>query len=296
MVNTLGRRIRYLAPLIALGASSVALEARQQSRECTAVGSLVPLAGLHEASGLAMSRRTPARLWTHNDSGQPVLFALDSKGAVAGQVRVTGAQVEDWEAIAAGACDAGSCLYIGDIGDNEARRSRITVYQLSEPAEASGTAPVSAVFHATYPDGAHDAETLLAANGRLYVITKGETGPVALYRFPVPLHANTTMKLERVGEIASKVDADSRITDGSVSPDGQWVVLRSRSALSFLRAAGLLSGQARAASTFRVTSLAEPQGEGVALGADNSVFLTGEGGGQSRSGTFARLSCALPRG
>ena len=256
----------------------------------------MPLSGLHEASGLAVSRRVPGRLWTHNDSGQPVLFALDSQGAVSGQVRVTGAHVEDWEAIAAGACDGGSCLYIGDIGDNEARRSRITVYRLSEPAEANGTAPVSAVFHATYPDGAHDAETLLIANGRLYVVTKGETGPVTIYRFPAQLQANATMKLERVGEIASTVDADSRITDGSVSPDGQWVVLRSRSALLFHRAAGLLGGQSGVASVFGVRSLGEPQGEGVAFGGDDSVFLTGEGGGKSQAGTFARLSCALPQG
>ena len=296
MVNTLGRCIRCLAPLVALCASSVPLEAGQHNRECTAVGSLAPLSGVHEASGLAISRSVPGRLWTHNDSGQPVLFALDSKGAVSGQVRVTGAQVEDWEAIAVGACDAGSCLYIGDIGDNEAGRSRITVYQLSEPSEASGTAPVSSVFHATYPDGAHDAETLLVANGRLYVVTKGETGPVAIYRFPAQLQANATMKLERVAEISSKVDADSRITDGSVSPDGQWVALRSRSDLAFYRAADLLGGQSRVASTVSVTSLGETQGEGVAFGGDNTVFLAGEGGGKSQAGTFARLSCTLPRG
>ena len=296
MVNTVGTRIRCLTALIALCAPSVPLDGRQQNRECTTVGSLVSLPGLHEASGLAVSRQVPGRVWTHNDSGQPVLFALDSNGAVSGQLRVTGAQVKDWEAIAVGACGAGSCIYVGDIGDNEAGRNRITVYQVLEPAEANATAPVSAVYHATYPDGAQDAETLLIANGRLYVVTKGETGPVTIYRFPAQLQANATMKLERVGEIASRVDADSRITDGSVSPDGQWVVLRSRSSLLFHRAADLLGGKSRVTSTFNVTSLNEPQGEGVAFGGDNTVLLAGEGGGKSKAGTFARLSCAPPKG
>jgi len=54
-------------------------------------------------------------------------------------------------------------------------------------------------------------------------------------------------------------------------------------------------GQARVASMIDVTSLKEPQGEAVALGAENSVFVAGEGGGKGQAGTFARLSCALPR-
>ncbi len=152
------------------------------------------------------------------------------------------------------------------------------------------------MFHATYPDGAHDAEALLAAAGRMYVVTKGETGAAAIYRFPDNLQAGSTVRLERVARVSAKVDADSRLTDGSVSQDGNWVVLRSRSALTFYRAANLLDGQTRAAFTATVTSLKEPQGEGVAFGADNTVFVAGEGGGKGQPGTFAHLTCALPKG
>jgi hypothetical protein len=285
---------RLLVLTVVAWSALVPLAEAQQARQCTPSGSLVPLAGLTEASGLASSRRAPGRLWTHNDSGQPVLFALDSKGAVTGQLQVTGATVEDWESIEVGPCGAGSCLYIGDIGDNEAARKRITIYRLPEPEGPGGTAAVSDVFHATYPDGAHDAEALFFAGDRLHIVTKGDTGPVALYRFPQHLQAGTTMKLERVGAPAPKTDAASRITDGSVSPDGQWVVLRSRSALMYYRASDVLAGQWKVAGTVDLTSLNEPQGEGVALGADNTVFLAGEGGGKGQPGTFMRLSCAAP--
>ena len=250
------------------------------------------LPGLTEASGLAISRRTPGRLWTHNDSGQPMLVALDSRGAVAGQVRVSGARVEDWEAIAVGPCGAGSCIYIGDIGDNDARRRQITVYRVSEPEQAGGTVPVADVFHATYPDGAHDAETLLVADSSLYIVTKGDTGPVAIYRFPAQLQAGRPMKLERLGEVTLKADADSRITDGSVSPDGRLVALRSHATLTFYNTSDLFAGRWMPVSTVDVRPLKEPQGEGVALGADDVVFLAGEGGGKKRPGTFARFSCA----
>ena len=282
-----------LALLAFVLSSSGAIAAQQDAAQCRPAGPLVKVAGLSEASGLAVSRRVPGRLWSHNDSGEPVVVALDARGSVTGRIRLMGAAVEDWEAIAVGPCGTGSCLHVGDIGDNEANRKRITIYRLPEPDGASGSASVADVFHATYPDGAHDAEALLiGGEGRIHIVTKGDTGPVAVYRFPAQLKSGATVKLERLGSGGGKGDEKSRVTDGSVSPDGQWAVLRTKSALTFYRASDLLEGQWRVANRVDLTSLREPQGEGVALGADNIVFLAGEGGGKSRPGSFARFSCA----
>jgi hypothetical protein len=282
----------FLVTVATLSSRPLATQHRANT-QCQPAGSTVQLAGLSEASGIAISRRTPDRLWTHNDSGEPVLFSLDARGTITGRVRLSGAAVEDWEAIAVGPCGTGSCLYVGDIGDNEARRSRITIYRLPEPDGASGSASVADVFHATYPDGAHDAEALLVSgDGRLHIVTKGETGPVAIYRFPAELRSGAIMKLERVGAAASeKPDAESRITDGSVSPDGQWAVLRSKSTLTFYRTTDLLAGQWRSTNRVDLRSLKEPQGEGVALGPNNTVFVVGEGGNKGQPGSFARFSC-----
>ncbi len=204
-----------------------------------------------------------------------------------------GAAVEDWEAIAVGPCGTASCLHVGDIGDNDARRKRITIYRLPEPDGASGSASVADVFHATYPDGRHDAEALLiGGDGRIHIVTKGETGRVAIYRFPAQLKSGATVMLERIGSGGGKTDAESRITDGAVSHDGQWAVLRTKTALTFYRASDLLAGQWRAANRVDLTSLKEAQGEGVALGADNTVFLAGEGGGKGQPGSFVRFACA----
>jgi hypothetical protein len=260
-------------------------------------GAAILVPELPEGSGLAVSKRTPGRLWAHNDSGQPVIFALDSSGKVTGRVQVTGAMVDDWEAIAVGPCGNRSCLHIGDIGDNEANRKRVTVYRLPEPETASGSAAVAEVFHATYPDGAHDAEALLIdGDGRLYIVTKGETGPVAVYRFPAALKSGMDHRLERVGGAgAAKGGAATRVTDGAVSPDGDWAVLRTTAALVFYRASDLLAGRWNESARVDLAAAREPQGEGVALGPGNTVFVAGEGGGKGRPGTFARFACA-PKG
>jgi hypothetical protein len=223
---------------------------------CKASGALMRLADLPEASGLAVSR-AGGRFWAHNDSGVPVLFALDANGKTSARVTVEGAAVEDWEALAIGPCPAGSCLYIADIGDNDARRAHVTIYRVPEPAQPGGSAKVSDIFQATYPDGAHDAEALLVApDGGLFIVTKGDTGHIALYKFPRELKANTTMRLERVGEpIDPKPGATERITDGAISPDGKWVALRSKASLRFFEADEFLRGNFKESRRMDLRSL-----------------------------------------
>jgi hypothetical protein len=258
---------------------------------CKAQSPLVNLSTLPEASGLAVGR-SAARLWMHNDSGAPELIALDPKGSIAGRLTLRGARVEDWEALASGPCGNTTCLFVGDIGDNDASRKRITIYRVAEPAQASGSADADA-FHAAYPDGAHDAETLLVApDGTLFIVTKGDTGPVAVYRFPRELKAGTTMRLESVGRaLADKPGEGSRVTDGAFSADGKWVVLRTNNSLTFYRGADFMRGDFKEAHRVDLSSLKEPQGEAVVFGTGSTVYVGGEGGGKNQPGTLAALSC-----
>lgn len=270
--------------------------AQQSVIQCKPTAPLTRVAELPEGSGLAASRRTPGRFWSHNDSGAPVLFALDGNGRVVGRLTMSGAAVEDWEAVAVGPCPSGSCIYVADIGDNDAERDQITVYRIPEPAEASGSVKAADVFHAVYPDGAHDAETLLLTpDGRMLIVTKGDTGPVALYRFPNELQSGATLRLERVGKPRDpRAPAQSdRITDGAVSPDGRWIVLRTTESLTFYPAADLLAGAWRPAGRVALKAVGEPQGEGVTFASDDSLYLMSEGGGNNRPGAFARLACTL---
>jgi hypothetical protein len=260
---------------------------------CRAEGKLAVLPGVPEASGLALSRRTPGVLWTHNDSGPPVVFALDTGGNPKGKVQITGASVVDWEDIEVGSCGSKPCLYVADIGDNRAVRPQITVYRVPEPLPGDAASAPAEALHARYPDGAQDAEALLVgAGGALFIATKGETAPPALYRFPLPLKPGATVTLERVAALGDGKHGKRRITDGAVSPDGRWAALRTHTTVHFYRAADLAAGRLQEVLRADLSPLRERQGEGLALDDAGTVYVAGEGG--AKRGTFGRFSCALP--
>jgi hypothetical protein len=287
-------RAAVIAAAVTFGNTAISNAQPSAAPQCQPSGKPTRISELPEGSGVAVGRRSPGRLWAHNDS-RGELLALDTKGSVTGRVRLSGVKIEDWEAIAVGACPGGSCVYIGDIGDNGGRRKHITVYRFSEPS-AEDSVEVKDAFHATYPDGAQDAEALLVApNGGLFIVTKGETGAVGLYRFPRDLRPGGTHQLERVGKprTSGKPSDSERITDGAVSADGTWVVLRTKESLTFHRAPEFFAGNWAEAGRVDLKPAGEAQGEGVAIAADGTVYLTGEGGGRSQPGTFAKLTCSL---
>ena len=286
---------RFFASVALILALSSDVFAQSSSAQCQPSGTLTRLPGLSEASGLALSRRVPDRLYSHNDSGQPTLFALDTRGAVTARVQITGAKVQDWEAVAVGPCSDGSCLYVADIGDNDAKRRNVTVYRIPEPAAGDTSAAAAEAITLAYPDGAHDAEALLVTqDGAVFIVTKGETGSIGVYKAPSNAKSGATAKLERVGAPMGKAAGqEQRITDAAISPDGQWVALRSRSSIAFYRAADFVKGQWKEVRRVDLTGLREPQGEGIALGPGSDVYLAGEGGGKSQPGTFARFTCEM---
>src|SRR2546425_12391509 len=132
------------------------VELRGDSTSCRVAAGPLALGELPEARCVAVSRLSSGVLWAVNASGKPLLFALDPSGAVKGKVRVAGAAIDDWEDIAVGPCPAGSCIYVADIGDNNAPRSHVTIYRGPEPSPRDASTAAAEVFRATYPDGPHD--------------------------------------------------------------------------------------------------------------------------------------------
>ncbi len=250
----------------------------------------------HESSGAAISRRYPGVVWTHNDAGgEAEVFAVDAMGRLRGRVRVSGSTNVDWEDIALGPCSAGECLYIGDIGDNDATRSEIILYRVAEPDPAAvATAPAER-FTMRYLEGPRDAEALFVLpSGEVFVVSKGIDAPIALYRYPLPLRPGETVTLEQVVALSrGAAPRPDQVTGADATPDGLWVAIRTYSSLLLYRTQDLLAGPDRSPIHIDLTPLGEPQGEAVAINADGTVVLTSEGGRRNAPGTLDILSCAL---
>lgn len=249
-----------------------------------------------ESSGVAASRVNRGLYWTHNDSGDgPFLYAFDRAGRKRGVWRVAGAEADDWEDMAAGpGPEAGRAyLYVGDIGDNDYARPSVTIYRVPEPSvtdqdaqsnkkQPRATATAEAI-RLKYPDGSHDAETLLVhpKTGDLYIVVKAIDPTAGVYKLSAPFDASKTHTLARVGEVRAPGAAfGGFFTGGAISPDGTRLVL-----CDYLQAYELTppAGSDNFDSIWKqpvlVISIGERrQGEAITYGPDGqTIFATNEG-------------------
>ncbi len=250
-----------------------------------------------ECSGLVVSRKNPGLLWVHNDSGDTArLFAVREDGGLRGIYRLAHADAVDWEDLALGPCadKEKECLYVGDIGDNRRRRPQIQVYRVEEPSVPLDGPTVQAVlpdterFDCKYPDGPHNAETLLVdrAAGTPYLVTKETAGQAAtVYRFPAKPEAGTVATLEKIAVLPSR----SSLTGGDIAQDGSLIVLRDYfAAYAYPRPEGGPLSEAFRVSPCRIPLQAEAQGEALGMAPSGIVIYTaGEGLGTP----IYRMSC-----
>jgi hypothetical protein len=229
--------------------------------------------------------------WTFNDSDDPTLYGVSTNGDLRAHVQVPGMRTGDWEDISAGPCGSESCLYLADIGDNQATRASIRVMRFPEPRQRDHTAEQQMRFEGVYPDGPRDAEAaFVLPDGQFFVITKEKFG--AVYRFP--LQAGHVTTLERVVALPL-----NDVTDADASADGTRIVVRTKDDVVFYRTAELLKGDVEHGTAVPTKDLGESQGEGVAFGAGGLVGLAGEGGGKKKHpqpGTLATLQCEFKDG
>ena len=230
-------------------------------------------APVDESSGLAPARLRQGVYFTHGDAGgDPVLYAVDLDGRYRGSHLVRGASHVDWEDVAAGPCpdDGEPCLYVGDIGDNNAIRDTVTVYVVREPEDGKDGKLVE-TWEGSYPDGPTDAETLLVhpCTGERYLVTKGEDATGTVYRLAAE------GELESVAELA--LDDDTSITGGSWNETGDRVVLRTRGRIFAWDTSTEDPEGHWNDPPIVVADVDEQQGEGVTFASDEALVTSDEG-------------------
>lgn len=233
-----------------------------------------------EASGIAASRKNPGILWVHNDSGSSaVVYALNTGGKLVGSFSIEGARCRDWEDIAIGPGPDKQIdyLYIGDIGDNKARYSSVTIYRVPEPNIAVNSVPrkmqISSVekIKLVYHDGPKDAETLMVdpLTGDIYIISKRKVF-CRVYHAPCSQLSQEQVRMEQVAVLPWAL-----AVGGDISPDGGLIIVRSLSHASiWIRPKDKPLWQVFSDKSYDIKLMREPQGEGICFDSAGRGFFT----------------------
>jgi hypothetical protein len=249
---------------------------------------LVQLSGIADVDG---------QLYAISDSGPVTVYALDRTCRISGaaalkvppprdpqashatalQLATGPHKASDVEDLAAG---PDGSLWLADIGGNTVRRTAVSLYRWP----IAGRSAIR--YDLRYPDGPHDAETLLLQmTGQPVVVTKTGTGHSTVYLAQRTLRPSTTLTKAAtldVTKLRAKDDTAAgslEITGGAVAPDGVHFVLRTYTAAYEWDAPDGDVVRALTTGTPRVIALAKDrQGEGIAYGEDGKTLVTaGEG-------------------
>ena len=271
-----------------------------------------------ENSVAVTSVSQPGIIFGLNDSGNgPYIFAFDSGGVGRGMWEIVGAQNRDWEAASMGPCPGASpeasCLYIGDVGDNESRRSRLTVYRFPEPraltlgeSTPASPSPVDGVARLdfVYADRPHDVEALwVGRDGSVFLITKRRLldaqqrpRPALVFRVPPSAWDSSGTRTAELVDSLPIIPGErpgGQITDAALSPDGKLLAVRTYVDV-FVFAVDSGSGLPRhdiPPGYCSIAALREKQGEGIGWWWDrHRLVLTSEG----RSPPIYVVSCRRP--
>lgn len=272
---------------------------------------------LLESSGVVISPAQPDIIFTFNDSGnKPYLFAMDTAGNARGRWKIDGADNRDWEAASRGLCSGTApsinpssyCLFIGDVGDNGAVRSVVTLYQVPEPLlskeVASGNIAATALRF-RYPDAPHDVEAMYIGPDRTtYLITKralpkssGALRPSLVFTIPGSAWSGGDTVVATLLDSLPIVPGSSelrQITDASLSSDSRLLAVRTYGQL-FVFATDSLTGRVINSippAVCNIEGVEKKHGEGVAWTDNNTkLLLTNEG----RNAPMHRITCPLPQ-
>lgn len=231
-------------------------------------------ASIKEASGIADSKSVPGHLWVEQDSGNPpLIYLIKYDGSVADSVLLDGATNRDWEdmALGKGPDDGINYLYVGDIGDNDAKYPDYTIYRFTEPVGGVDKVTIFDKINFIYKDGAHDSEAFVVddLSKDIYVITKRDAKS-KIYKLAYPQNIGS------MNEAVFVADLDySGVVSAALSANGQEMIVKTYTQLFYYsRSQGEAVSETLKKTPKVLDYQIEVQGESVSFAVDQSGFFT----------------------
>ncbi len=210
----------------------------QQKVVLTEVCKLDPI--LKESSGVVVAG---GKVWTHNDSGEPLLYGIDKTGKITNPIYIggIGTKMKDWEDLAKD--DAGN-VYIGGFGNNGNKRHDLTIYKIPDPATLKEKVVNAETIQFSFPDQKlfppaenelnFDVEAMIWFNNNLYLFSKNRTVPFTgyskVYKLPATPGTYVAELIDSV-YLGPEPMLVNWVTSADISPDKKKLVLLSHDKL-----------------------------------------------------------------
>ncbi len=181
-----------------------------------------------EASGLIFSQGK--FIWSNDSGGEAALYASGNDGRILRTVTVRNFSNTDFEALALGPCldnQSERCIYIGDIGDGIGWRSNFKIGVFKEADFWNGTtiSPVRTISY-SYPRSAENAEAMVVtSDARIFIFSKSDSGISEVYQVEANARVTQLGAVNLNSIIGPARGKNPRITDASLSADGQRILI-----------------------------------------------------------------------
>jgi hypothetical protein len=259
---------------------------------CTSFSDGVPwgtvfITNLTEASGIAASWRNPGVLWTHNDGGKGLVFAISTNGAHLGTFDTT-KRTDDVEDIAVGPGPVSgvSYIYVGDIGgdvDTNDTRDAVRVIRVQEPVVDLSWASSPRIldfddamsFTLEYPDGNYVAKGLMVDpfTANVFVVTTTQN----LARVYMANVNGATNQQRLIMKFIRALPFDEA-SAADISPDGTQIIFRRENSAKIWQRCDqetIYDALGRISTSVPVIGRpTEPNGEALGFLSDNSGYVT----------------------
>jgi hypothetical protein len=240
---------------------------------------------IKEASGLVASKVKPGKfIWSNDSGGAAALFGTDKDGRVIKTTQLSNFSNTDFEAIASGPCPSNqgeTCLYVGDIGDGIGWRNKFKIGVFKESSFWNSTSiRADKIIEFSYPSGTNNAEALIVTpEGQILVFTKTE-GSTQVFDIGLNGKATRLSQFDLKGIIPRTKDKEARITDASISPDGDKVLILTYGDILEINLEAFVAGNPRSwkkSVDYHLIKGPElPQQETIEYDSENSFIVSSE--------------------
>ncbi len=230
-----------------------------------------------ESSGLAVSRRNPNLLWTHNDSGDDAhIYCIDRQGKRVGTCKLKKTKAVDWEDMCSYVIDGRPKLLVADTGDNLAIRKSCQLHIIDEPQNPQDDVSRVQSIRLRYSTGPTDCEAVAVDPTLREILFVEKRFALTCRVFQASLPADGDER-ELLAKPIARINLPL-VTAMDIAHDGsRAIVLTLGPAFEFTRSQGQTWQSAFRARPRTIPMPARRQGEAICYAADGyDLLLTSE--------------------